>query len=81
MLHQDTTGISCCSSQNFIQYTGNAQGLYLVLKLKKEAFETSDSDITRVKILMEDGEIYLDTDIWVLKSWDLLRKLKFVLGF
>ena len=52
--------------------------LYLVLKLKKEA---SDSDITMVKILMQEGEIYLDADVWVLKSWDLLIKFKFVLGF
>ena len=50
------------------------------VNIEKEAFETSDSDITRVKILMEEGGIYLDTDVWVLKSLDLLRKFECVLG-
>ena len=44
------------------------------VQMKKAAFETSDSDISRVKILIEEGGIYLDTDVWVLKSLDPLRK-------
>ena len=50
------------------------------VQMKKAAFETSDSDISRVKILIEEGGIYLDTDVWVLKSLDLLRKYDCVMG-
>ena len=50
------------------------------VEMKKAAFETSDSDISRVKILIEEGGIYLDTDVWVLKSLDPLRKYDCVMG-
>ena len=50
------------------------------VQMKKPVFETSDSDISRVKILMEEGGIYLDTDVWVIRSLDPLRKYDCVMG-
>ena len=49
-------------------------------KLDKAAYETSDSNISRVKILLESGGIYLDTDIWLIRSLDPLRIHDCVLG-
>ena len=49
-------------------------------KLDKAAYETSDSNISQVRILLESGGIYLDTDIWLIRSLDPLRIHDCVLG-
>ena len=52
----------------------------LGVEVDKGAFKTSDANLGRVKILMEQGGIYLDTDVLLIKSLDPLRKYEFVLG-
>ena len=50
-------------------------------KIKKPVFETSASDVDRVKILQEYGGIYLDLDVLVIRSFDELRKYPCTMGF
>ena len=49
-------------------------------EIRKAVYETSDSDVSRVKILLESGGIYLDTDVWLIRSLDPLRTHPCVLG-
>ena len=48
--------------------------------LKKPAFYNSHSDVERIKVLMEFGGIYLDMDVFVIQSFDELRKYNCVMG-
>ena len=38
------------------------------------------SDIARIEILIKHGGIYIDTDVFVIKSFDPLRKYNFTMG-
>lgn len=39
------------------------------------------SDVTRLEILMEQGGIYLDNDVYVIKPFDTFRKYMFTVGW
>ena len=49
-------------------------------KTKSPMYETSDSDIARVQILLEYGGIYLDTDVIVVNPLDDLRQHPCTIG-
>ena len=56
------------------------------LELPTEIFRKSivmsghKSDIARIEILIKHGGIYIDTDVFVIKSFDRLRKYNFTMG-
>ena len=50
------------------------------VKMKKSKFDTSNSDIDRVLLILEYGGIYLDLDIMVLKPFDDLRRYQCTVG-
>ena len=50
------------------------------VKTDKPAFETSDSNIARLQVVMEYGGVYLDTDVIVVNPVTGLRKYPCVLG-
>ena len=49
-------------------------------KISKKFFNWHSSDITRLRILQEFGGIYLDNDVYVVKSLDEFRKFEFTLN-
>jgi len=50
-------------------------------KLSKEFLNWHSSDITRSRVLMEFGGIYLDRDVYVIKSLDVFRKYEMTLNW
>ena len=50
-------------------------------KLNKEWVNWHSSDITRVRLLMEFGGIYLDRDVYVVQSLDVFRKYEMTLNW
>jgi hypothetical protein len=49
--------------------------------LNKEWLNWHSADITRIKVLLEFGGIYLDQDVFVVKSLDIYRKYEMTLGW
>ena len=49
--------------------------------LSKEWLSWHSSDITRVRVLMEFGGIYLDRDVYVVQSLDVFRKYEMTLNW
>lgn len=52
--------------------------IQLLIKNKKWAYA---SDYLRIKLLYEYGGIYMDTDVWMLRSLDSLLEKEMVLGY
>ena len=53
---------------------------YIGLNKQKPQFDNQVSDRERVRILKEEGGIYLDTDVIVLRPFDELRNYAMTLG-
>ena len=66
--------------EEFVVVTRDRPKKVFGVKMKKPVHVTDDSDIARVQILLEYGGIYLDTDIWLIRSFDPLRRYSCVLG-
>ena len=49
-------------------------------EIKAPVYETSDSNVARLMVVMETGGIYLDTDVIVVREMEELRKHQCVLG-
>lgn len=64
-----------------IRNDGLPRGMFDRAIVPKESQYPQDwSDIARLKYLMQDGGIYLDFDVFVVRPFDELRKYEFVLG-
>ena len=50
------------------------------VKLKRPAYETSNSDADRIKVMLESGGVFLDLDVLILKSLEPLRKYPTTIG-
>ena len=50
------------------------------VKVRTPGYDNQASDLERVRILMEEGGVYLDTDVIVLKSFDGFRQYTMTMG-